>query len=1408
MEKIDREYLQRGQTIELSAHRDGRAPETYRVLSVVGEGGSTVCYEAARERDGHVESGKLKEFYPLDAVQGDRFWYYSLKRRENGQLTPGTGTVRRFDDMCAEYVRTYHELEGLMADDTGSRVLKNYIQYGEVLYVIGVPGVCRGSVYIWSPGAMGQGFDEYLADVRREPAAAADFKLHDILQTVYTLVDCIKAMHTAGLLHLDIKPSNFLVHYDSDMKINGNRISLFDINTLHRMGSGLPVLGGTAGYCAPEVLRGRADNRSDIYSVGAMLFEGIIISDNVPAGGFDPIHYESIPRLVRDSKLIRSSGSNSNVRLMSCLAGILQKCLARNPRKRFQSCEELLLEMEKALVQLRMYTVNPLALGANEQMAIVKTDVRGEAEPTVVIQKLLYQHPLYESVPENQKDIHALVVGSGTYGQKFIDITLQTAQMSGVRLKISALSDNPGEDGGMYLQFRPELPRFVSVRVDGRILSAPAQTYGELEFRSLVPGADVRDAQFRVQDAVTNGNIVRSVAGEAQYDYVFVALGQDDLNRSVAKLFREAGVACPVCYVSEAIVSPQAEDERLYPACVNEPITASAIAPEMEQMAFNAHCMWLNNRDVDMNAEFERFRQNAYQYASNMAFVLSIKYKLHAIGIELEEDPQRAAEQFEDALWRKDFDADEARKFRTLVALEQRRWVLDRVCDGWRAPKITEGQKAYADLAERGMTQDRAAKIHPCIVFSGEDMPLMTAEYQRDDHAKWDAVPIDPALDELDRMSLELHQRFSELAERLRATRPLESGDMEMIRRMIADAGEAPERAFRQYRFCLKNILDGVESYARRHDSYRDALLAALDGLEADVRRRIEERLRLVKQAFFPAIERCMHRDYKRNNCLLVENIPYILTRRYRASIAMAFEDGVRQNGKNEAVFANVASATTLAPKKICYLYWFDGDCDEELLLRKLDGVMNYFDRRAAHIQVEMLVACSRSVRAHRMQRLQEGLEARMQPQRGTALADYRVYVCRDEEEAAQWLLAQVQSRGAEVYDGSTQLFESRFENGAFAQAVHAAGIAYFEFDWRGRRFRSCRGCRDLKLVRQMPSLRIGDMLALMNAADVRVEVPELAEDYRALWDIYAADVEAWNDLCADMGAYERSRQPLAVIPANENAPKEHFVRMMPEYTQRGLQRIVRELVRMGVAGSDSVVVPRMSDACMLELTVSRAAWQAMQAMLDMPHQLLNCYNAQVQTQDADGTVCAVICNNAMDVQALSLTGDPAAKICLLEKLQAAQCIGALRREGSEVSFRYTSAQFKRLLTDPGAMLQVYTYYEALRSGRFDDVACGYAFRWQEGGVMSELACVMTKGFSSILVDCGIASQENCYRLHSVAERFGIGAHKVLLEVRDGIRRDAALQRSRGEQLDIVILSGTEDMENIGEVLNLLSEEK
>ena len=53
-------------------------------------------------------------------------------------------------------------------------------------------------------------------------------------------------------------------------------------------------------------------------------------------------------------------------------------------------------------------------------------------DPTIVIQKLLYEHPLYEAVAEGEKEIRVLVIGGGTYSQRFLDLCLQSGQMDGV----------------------------------------------------------------------------------------------------------------------------------------------------------------------------------------------------------------------------------------------------------------------------------------------------------------------------------------------------------------------------------------------------------------------------------------------------------------------------------------------------------------------------------------------------------------------------------------------------------------------------------------------------------------------------------------------------------------------------------------------------------------------------------------------------------------------------------------------------------------------------------------------------------------------------------------------------------------------------------------------------------------
>lgn len=252
MEKSGRKYLTG--SIMLSRNEDGSSPEEYFIKSVIGEGGSTVCYEATRTlKDGIVETGKLKEFYPIDSVVGNQAWYYSLERLSNGQLVPGAGTVRKFDEMCQDYIGTYKLLRKVMVDNPKNEILKGYIQHGEILYgsmekvnttVAKSPlafwkkkatdltddmDFRKPTVYIWSPGVPGKGFDLYLAEIKKNPAKNPESRLQNILCVIDALTDCIKALHTAGLMHMDIKPSNFLVQYDSDFKIKPNNISLFDI---------------------------------------------------------------------------------------------------------------------------------------------------------------------------------------------------------------------------------------------------------------------------------------------------------------------------------------------------------------------------------------------------------------------------------------------------------------------------------------------------------------------------------------------------------------------------------------------------------------------------------------------------------------------------------------------------------------------------------------------------------------------------------------------------------------------------------------------------------------------------------------------------------------------------------------------------------------------------------------------------------------------------------------------------------------------------------------------------------------------------------------------------------------------------------------------------------------------------
>ncbi|MCX5207574.1 protein kinase [Streptomyces sp. NBC_00237] len=85
------------------------------------------------------------------------------------------------------------------------------------------------------------------------------------------VADALEAAHEAGLTHRDIKPSNIIVREDGhatvvDFGISKGSDPSHDITTTG-------VLIGTPAYMAPEALSGTVDYRSDLYSLGCVLYE-------------------------------------------------------------------------------------------------------------------------------------------------------------------------------------------------------------------------------------------------------------------------------------------------------------------------------------------------------------------------------------------------------------------------------------------------------------------------------------------------------------------------------------------------------------------------------------------------------------------------------------------------------------------------------------------------------------------------------------------------------------------------------------------------------------------------------------------------------------------------------------------------------------------------------------------------------------------------------------------------------------------------------------------------------------------------------------------------------------------------------------------------------------------------------
>jgi serine/threonine-protein kinase len=176
-----------------------------------------------------------------------------------------------------------------------------------------------------------------------------DLILADRLRICAQVAEALHYAHIQGVIHRDVKPGNVLLAPGDQAKLSDFGISVVSSDP----GEETWTIRGTPSYMSPEQAEGmRLDHRTDLYSVGVMLYE--CVTGDIPFDGDARAvmrqHKEAAPPPPR----------LKNPEIWSTLERLILSLLAKNPAKRPASGNVLALELfEEAERALRLWRINP-----------------------------------------------------------------------------------------------------------------------------------------------------------------------------------------------------------------------------------------------------------------------------------------------------------------------------------------------------------------------------------------------------------------------------------------------------------------------------------------------------------------------------------------------------------------------------------------------------------------------------------------------------------------------------------------------------------------------------------------------------------------------------------------------------------------------------------------------------------------------------------------------------------------------------------------------------------------------------------------------------------------------------------------------------------------------------------------
>jgi serine/threonine-protein kinase len=173
-------------------------------------------------------------------------------------------------------------------------------------------------------------------DLKRLIAERRRLSLGEKLSLVLQVCDGLHHLHQNGIVHRDVKPAHVFV-----LPTGQAKITRFALATMAGDEDTAGGIVGTLRYMPPEQTEGRADHRSDIYSVGAVCYE--LLAYRPPFEADDAL--EALAQIRSATPTILTVVDPA---IPADLAAVVQRALEKDPARRFSSLAEMREQLERA----------------------------------------------------------------------------------------------------------------------------------------------------------------------------------------------------------------------------------------------------------------------------------------------------------------------------------------------------------------------------------------------------------------------------------------------------------------------------------------------------------------------------------------------------------------------------------------------------------------------------------------------------------------------------------------------------------------------------------------------------------------------------------------------------------------------------------------------------------------------------------------------------------------------------------------------------------------------------------------------------------------------------------------------------------------------------------------------------